>query len=413
VVSALEQAIPARMAKLGAVARVTYVIEYPLTANDLDRYGIRYLFGQRRRVTVIDVGEMTQPYVAQDRAHYGSLGSVTPYVVAQADDLRAVAPMLAEADLIVAILGVAGLTRQNLAVFRAISRSGTPYLMLFTNAFPGWNKYRGERGVLGKRIRHIAARIFEIDWTNSLIARLPPRWLGIRPADFVVRGGRKSELPHLLIAPATRVIHAHTMDYERHRVLAAAKSARFAVFIDEYLPFHPDIALLNTESPEPPDVYFAKLRALFDQVERALGLPVVIAANPRADYAGKPDLFGDRRLVQHATGRLVAESALVIAHRSTAIGFAVMAKKPLMIAATRAIYQHSAHRPVFDAISAALNKPITFYDDAATLDLTHALDIDPAAYDRYMADFVKAPGSPDLPYWQIVLDGVEAALTSR
>ena len=68
---------------------------------------------------------------------------------------------------------------------------------------------------------------------------------------------------------------------------------------------------------------------------------------------------------------------------------------------------------MFDAISVALNKPITFYDDAATLDLTQALDIDQAAYDRYMADFVKAPGSPDLPYWQIVLDGVEAALARR
>jgi len=410
--AALAQA-PAAEHRARAVRHVVYVIEYPLAANDLDRYGVRHMFAGKRRVTVIDVGAMTQPYLPQDRAQYGSLGSVTPYVVTGADDLRAVAPMLAEADLVIAILGVAGLTRQNLAVFRAISRSRTPYLMLFTNAFPGWNKYRGERGVLLKRIRHILQRSFEIDWLNSVIARLPPRWLGIRTADFVVRGGAKSVLPHRLIAPGTRVIAAHSMDYERYRALPSAKAGRFAVFIDEYLPFHPDLALLNTDSPEPPELYFANLRALFDKVERDLGLPVVIAANPRADYAGRPGLFGDRKLVQHATGRLVAESALVIAHRSTAIGFAVMASKPLMIAATRAIYRHSAHRPVFDAISAALNKPITFYDDAAALDLRRALEVDRAAYDRYMSDFVKAPGSPDLPYWQIVIDGVEGALARR
>ena len=411
-VSALAHAVPAPTAKLGAVARVVYVIEYPLATNDLDRYGIDYLRAQGRSVSVIDVGEITQPYVAQDRAHYRSFG-IDLRVATRTSELASVAPVLAGADLIIAILGVAGLTRQNLAVFRAISRSRAPYLMLFTNAFPGWNKYRGERGALWKRIRHIASRIFEIDWINTTIARLPPRWLGIRPADFVVRGGHKSELPHRLIAPTTRVIRAHTMDYERHRGLPAVKPGRFAVFIDEYMPFHPDIALLNTHSPEPPEVYFAKLRGLFDAVERDLGLPVVIAANPRADYADKPDLFGGRKIVQHATGRLVAECALVIAHRSTAIGFAVMAKKPLMVAATRAIYRHSAHRPVFDAISGALNKPITFYDDAAALDLSHALDIDDAAYDRYMADFVKTPDAHDLPYWQIVLDGVEAALVRR
>jgi hypothetical protein len=415
VVSALAHApVPQPAVKACAVARIAYVIEYPLSANDFDRYGIDYLRAQGRAVSVIDVGEITQPYVAQDRAHYRSLAGIDLRVVTRAADLDAVAPMLAGADLIIAILGVAGLTRQNLAVFRAISRSRAPYLMLFTNAFPGWNKYRGERGVFWKRVNHILARVFEINWPNAVIARLPPRWLGIRGADFVVRGGRKSELPHRLIDPDTRVIRAHAIDYERFRALPLVKLAsRFAVFIDEYLPFHPDLKVLNTGSPEPPKRYFAQLRALFDQVERALGLEVAIAANPRADYADKPDLFGGRKIVQHATGRLVAESALVIAHRSTAIGFAVMAKKPLMIAATRAIYRHSAHRPVFDAIAAALGKPITFYDDAAALDLSRALDIDEAAYDRYMADFVKAPGSPDAPYWQIVLDGVEAALARR
>ena len=399
-----------------AVERVTYVIEYPLAANDFDRYGIDYLRGQGRRVGVIDVGEITQPYVAQDRGHYGGFSGIAPRVVTRAADLPAIAPQLRESDLIVAILGVGGLTRQNLAVFRAIARSGAPYLMLFTNAFPGWNKYRGERGVFWKRVRHVGSRVFEIDWINTTIARIPPAWLGIREADFVVRGGRRSDLPHRLIGPGTRVINAHTMDYERLRAARgtaqreARPAAPFAVFIDEYLPYHPDIDLLKTQSPEPAEIYYAKLRGLFDRIERDLKLEVVIAANPRADYSDKPGLFGGRKIVQHATGRLVAESALVIAHRSTAIGFAIMARKPLMIAATRAIYRHSAHRPVFDAISAALGKPVTFYDDPATLDLTHALDVDAAAYARYMADFVKQPDSPDLPYWQIVLDGVEAAL---
>ena len=412
-VSALART-PVIAAEPRAVERVAYVIEYPLAQNDLDRYGIGYLRAHGRTVSVIDVGEITQPYVAQDRRHYSSFSDLALYAVTRRSDLASVAPVLANADLIVAIFGVGGLTRQNLAVFRAISRSGKPYLMLFTNAFPGWNKYRGETGVFWKRTAHVLARAFEIDWVNTTIARLAPARLGVRQADFVVRGGRKSALPHALIGPKTRVVHAHTMDYERFRALPRADAkSRFAVFIDEYIPFEIDHALLGTKPEMPPEAYHAALSALFDRIERELGLEVAIAANPRADYSDKPYAFGGREPIKHATARLVNESALVIAHRSTAIGLAVMARKPLIIAATQEIYRHSAHRPVFDAICAALGKPITWFDTADRADLTRVLDVDQQAYDRYMTDFVKLPGAPDQPYWQIVLDGVETALAPR
>lgn len=391
----------------GTIRRVIYVIEYPLRENDLDRYGIQQLKAWGIEVRIIDIGDVTQPNVPQDRVHYRAFGDLDILVLRTSRELGELPSRLGAADLVLALIGTAGLTRHNLAAFRAISRSPAPYLMLFVNAFPGWNKYVGERGVFRERLRHIAQRLGEIDWINSAIARLPPRLLGVRTADFVVYGGLKSRLPHRLNGSTTRVIGAHSMDYERYRRLDSGTISQrpSAVFIDEYLPYHPDIKVLNTTSPMSPEAYFLNLRGLFDRIESELDLDVIVAANPRADYSDKPNLFGRRQVVQFATARLIRESALVIAHRSTAIGLAVVARKPVILAATEPIYRHSAHRPVFDALSRALNRRIVFFDRPPSIDLSGALDVDHAAYDRFIEDYMRHPDAPDLPLWQIIVEG--------
>jgi len=395
------------------IGRIAYFFEYPIRRGDLGRFGIELMRGDGIAVSIFDVGEMTQPNIPQDRSHYGRLADLDLHVVRNAADLAKAEPRLGAVELIVAAIGTAGLTRSNIPVFRAITRTGRPYMMVFANAFPGWNKFRGERGVLWKRLAHVWARVGEIDWLNSVIARLPPSLFRIRPADYVVLGGNKSALPHRLVAARTRPIYAHSMDYERLRSLPlpAQKPRPFAVFIDEYLPYHPDILVLNTTSPMSPEAYFGALRAFFDRIEQAVGLEVVIAANPRANYADKPGLFGRRKIVENDTHRLIRDSALVIAHRSTAIGLAVIARRPVMLAATQEIYRHSAHRAVFDALSTALNQPIVFFDDPENMDLSSVFSFDESAYARYMADYVKAPGSPDEPLWRIVLDAVSIGAT--
>ena len=69
-----------------------------------------------------------------------------------------------------------------------------------------------------------------------------------------------------------------------------------------------------------------------------MGLPVVIAAHPRAGYAqagySGPDYFGGRTLVSGQTLPLIFDSALVLTHYSTAVNFAVMARKPLLLLAS-------------------------------------------------------------------------------
>lgn len=107
-----------------------------------------------------------------------------------------------------------------------------------------------------------------------------------------------------------------------------SEEAPVAVFLDDFLPFHPDFAMNGGRSVEPA-LYYRQLNAFFDTAERHLQLRFVIAAHPRAVYHKNP--FGERELIVGRTAELVRDSALVVAHGSTAVSFAVIYGKPICL----------------------------------------------------------------------------------
>ncbi len=131
---------------------------------------------------------------------------------------------------------------------------------------------------------------------------------------------------------STQIVRINSGDYEDylrkkdspHRVVAN----KYWVFIDDYLPFHPDLAILGLKHVEAAP-YFEALRRFFDRLEAEWQTEIVIAAHPKSDYAS--DVFGARKLIKFRTNELIRDAELVIAHNSTAIGFAVTYRKPSVL----------------------------------------------------------------------------------
>jgi hypothetical protein len=159
-----------------------------------------------------------------------------------------------------------------------------------------------------------------------------------------------------------------------------------------------------------PESFYPKLSRFLDRIEDELGLEVVIAGNPRADRKSGEQRYGPRRIEYHETVRLIAESRLVLAHRSTAIGYAVMFRRPVMLLATHNMYEHWMQRPVMDAFAESLGKEIQFIDEPDSVDLDNALEWNDEYYDRYMEAHVKMKGTPDAPYWETVIAEMERHL---
>ncbi|MFV0220636.1 hypothetical protein OBK23_13330 [Empedobacter falsenii] len=104
---------------------------------------------------------------------------------------------------------------------------------------------------------------------------------------------------------------------------------KYAVFLDEFFPLHPDIKhMLKLDLEQYADDYRASLNRFFDRIEKEFGLKVIIAAHPKAKYTSQD--FGGRKIITGKTLSLVEKSDLVIAHGSSSINFAVLNQKPII-----------------------------------------------------------------------------------
>ena len=134
----------------------------------------------------------------------------------------------------------------------------------------------------------------------------------------------------------TKLIKCNSYDYdsfleeERSNKNSQIKKD-YILFLDEYVPFHPDNLINNNVLNANPETYYLLLNNYFDKIERETALNVVIAAHPRSEYELIGDKYCGRKVLKNNTPNLVKFSKFVIAHSSTSISYAILYQKPLSI----------------------------------------------------------------------------------
>lgn len=388
---------------------VLYLVQLPLTARDRHRYGMDLLLARGDRVTVLDLGPLMVPDIPVARDHYRDMDDLTIMVANRWSALKEqILPLAGKVQMAVCTIAGSHLSARAWPVLRLLRRAGIPYLLLQNGAIP-----IAPPGATAARLvwRRWLDQLGRVRVLNSLIGRLPVSVLGIDPAALVVRGGRRSVQGGQMVGPETEFIDGHSNDYDHlleTRAQPALPSRPVAVFLDQFLPFHPDV-IQDKAKPIAPEPYYRGLCALFARIEANLGLEVEIAAHPRSDYHRRgEDWFQGRRLVYGDTAALVRSSSLVIAHYSTSISFAVAFAKPVLLVSSPAILGSLPIRErMTRGYAAALAQPVLDLD-AAGSELDQALTVDRAVYDRFVDDYLRAPGSPDLPLWEIIAKRLDA-----
>ena len=128
------------------------------------------------------------------------------------------------------------------------------------------------------------------------------------------------------------IIDINSFDYDTYVNTKISKkiiSNKYCVFLDEYLPFHPDFKMFNIKTICPVD-YYRKINSFFDNLERKFGYEVIIAAHPKAHKYIENDFFEKRKLIYSKTSELVKDAEFIIAHCSSSISFSVLNKKPIL-----------------------------------------------------------------------------------
>lgn len=272
-------------------------------------------------------------------------------------------------------------------VFRLLSQHHCKTAIVKWGAMPAWGstsrasmlRWILSPGVLLSKIR------------NRIHSFILGRSWYVQPYDLVFAAGRV-----MLSRPeaARRLVPIGLCDFEQYvqsKQGERSVDGKYAVFLDIYLPFHSDLALVGMR-PLNPDSYYAELDRFFAAVESRYGLGVVIAAHPKARYLNNE--FKGRKIIAEKTAALVRDAEFVICHASTSVSYAVLHRKPVWTIYTdemEELYQQTYMHHVW-ALTAYLQIPSL---NASWVDESMLPELEQPKEDRYAAyekDFLLTSG---------------------
>lgn len=160
----------------------------------------------------------------------------------------------------------------------------------------------------------------------------------------------------------------------------------YILFLDEYLPLHPDVKLFKIKNVKPEN-YYPELCRYFDRIEKQFSMPVIIAAHPKAIRYKTEDFFEGRKVVFGKTVNLTEHSNFVLAHDSTSINFPVVFGKKIQFISSKNIMEGiiSVHENVV-SFSNYLGCNYQWFDEeAGRVELIDEINI--LKYDNYKYNY--------------------------
>lgn len=377
------------------VRSVVFLLPRGITPRDERRWGFDTL-----RTSGVEPRAVDLSALVGEAAPSGTEGGLTEQPVSLREFAQFVRAEAGSAVFIDYLRGISGPDLRTAPIFRILRDAGAIYYVIAAGSLPVTSRtpHRWLRAVTrpGRAVRHV----------GSLVSRLAAERFGGYAPPFKVFGPPAPAVSAFASRhgiPAERLIATHSLDYDgqRRSDAVALELPPCCVFIDDGLAGHPDFDALRRRAPNAAR-YFADLGRVFDRIEAAVGLPVVVARHPRSD-ALRPEVIGGRRVLEGGTADAVAASRLVLGHASTALGYAALARKPVLLIGGR----HVADAGLAGAVTAmadALGAPVIDPDDLGALaalrpDLSR-VPVD--RYARYVEHHVRPSDAPEESLWRIV-----------
>ena len=383
------------------ITKIIYFIESPFNRRDYKRFGIETFIQDGFEVYVWDFTPFLHPEVCQ-KVNVPDPITYERYrqFLTKKEALSAIQNEFDDS-FVVCLLGY---NFKSFPFFRVLSKNRIQYCVTMSNALPLITQKPQPIDVLKKILRATPKKLI-----NYVFVRIPYRYLGVVDACFNLAGGALSTKYKFPVGPKTETLWLHTLDYdiylkERNKLVQTKKN--MGVFLDSYLPFHPDFVHEQVLNPTTPEKYYPLLRRFFDFVQDNYGVCINIAAHPRSKYEEYPDYFGGRSVVRGKTIQMVRESEFVIAHSSTALNFAVLFGKPVIFITTNEL-QQSSMGPFIELMASWFGKQSININNPIELDWDKELTVDEVAYSKYKNCYIKKNGSEDIPFWQVVSNKIK------
>jgi hypothetical protein len=207
----------------------------------------------------------------------------------------------------------------------------------------------------------------------------------------------------------SRVVDVHGLDFDLFRVNITSGLERlgsYAVYLDQDMGYHSDYEKNGLTPPVDPKHFYPMLNHFFGRFTTATGLRVIVAPHPRSSIETLRERYTSADVVEQPTAALVAESSAVFTHASTAVSFAVIARKPIVIIGTQEMLRSWFGRFIHAYERVLGCSCIDIENTSARIDLS----IDESRYSEYIRSFLSSRPNDPRRLWEIVVEEIEAEI---
>lgn len=284
-------------------------------------------------------------------------------------------------------------------IFRLLSSRNCRLIQIVWGALPSARTAKLE--ILKARISspiQLALRIFYR--TKATLYRK----LGfVKPFEIVFAAGAiLSKAQHF----SRKTVSININDFEHYRdaILHTDRLLlnRYAVFLDDYLPYHTDLQLVGLPMLTP-SLYYSSINRFFESLEKEFGIEIVVAAHPKARY--EKNEFMGRKVFYGQTAVLMKDTEFCISHHSTSVSYAVLNRKPIFFVYTdqmMILYRTTIVASIY-GIANYLNAPVINIDSAVNSSLAPIPEVDVACFDAYKYNFLTTPESENVKTEEILI----------
>lgn len=382
---------------MNKIRKIIYIVSSPFNKRDYKRFGIGLLLESGYEVNVYDVSGVLYPeikkhYIPSDQ--YAFKGLFTLNSISEAHEAFLTC---SENDVVV---DLGDLYNSSYRLLKTMSGMN----LKFGSAF-----YSVPDPIFKKKSHSFFWKLRSNRPMKFLERRLLRSGFGLEPYYFSLCAGSRAieKCRNSMYKSPYHLIPAHSLDYDIHlekRNENDGIKKQHMVFLDSYVPFHPDWISEIGCYPCSAEIYFDTMCSCFDELERRMDMKVVIAAHPRSAYEKLPDHWRGREVVRGQTYELIKNAFLCITHASTSVNYAAILRKPLLFVTMNEI----------DSVVGAWTRAYAqeFQTNVINLDDTKNMFFELEKYvidskdvcERYVDKYVKTQGSPEKNSWLIMME---------
>lgn len=204
------------------------------------------------------------------------------------------------------------------------------------------------------------------------------------------------------------VHYIHTGDYDRYleyKQRGISVNEELILYIDSgFGLIDIDSVIEGYRDPwrEKPEIHCKKRNKIFETLEKHYGLPIVIAGHPHTDYSNAD--FDGREIVFDQTCELTAKAKFVMLQWSTAVSYAMLFRKSVMILMDDDVIQNGVYHKWMYANHKLFDLKVCNMDREECRDMPweYVNEIDDDKRKKYIHTFIKEDETPELLSYEIL-----------